>query len=269
MEQRNIPKALYQDNTAPLPSASPDDESVGDNNSNAYVTKPNHFGLYRRYPSGKPTYTLDILFGNDHLSDNPGFLQTMSREEGGWWNQLGSSLTTVTAQEHPPITKSVHLLLEWYWDPTSTIKTYSDADQLVKGVILHPEFNPADFKTFRGMARETEKLDAFLNSPELLLPTSDKWIQSTVSLPVPCPGYDYITNKINPPVYSVNGLYHRKLLDVLKAALSEPSAQFWHFTGFEEFYKPADGGPEQRVYSEIYNTDAFLETEERVKEKQT
>lgn len=191
----------------------------------------------------------------------------MDRADSGWWRQLGSdsSLQLVAAQEEPPVNNSTFLLLQWYWDPTTATKTFADADKLVKDVILHPDFKKEDFENYRGTARETEKLDQFLNSPESLLPTSDRWMQSSLSLPLPCPGYDFTTT--DPPVFKVDGLYHRKMLDVIKALLSEPSAQYLHFTGFEEYFKPPLGGPDQRIYSEIYNSDAFLRAEERVKKQ--
>ncbi|TEB37734.1 hypothetical protein FA13DRAFT_1704897 [Coprinellus micaceus] len=209
----------------------------------------------------------DILYGDDHLSDSPGFQQTMDRADSGWWRQLGSdsSLQVVAAQKEPPVNNSTFLLLQWYWDPTTATKTFADADKLVKDVILHPDFTKEDFENYLGTARETEKLNQFLNSPESLLPTSDRWMQSSLSLPLPCPGYDFTTT--NPPVFKVDGLYHRKMLDVIKASLSEPSAQYLHFTGFEEYFKPPLGGRDQRIYSEIYNSNAFLRAEERVKKQ--
>ncbi|RXW13303.1 hypothetical protein EST38_g12551 [Candolleomyces aberdarensis] len=232
----------------------------------SFQTKPNHFGIFRVYPYGKPSYTPDLYYTNEDLSDVPTF-QGSSSNSGvskSWWDQMGTSLDVITSEKIPPVAKSIHLFLEWYWDPKSTIKSYSDADKLVRDVLLHPEFDIAHFKNYRGTAKETERLDQFLNSPAALIPTRDKWIQSSIKLPVPVPGWEY-PSESDAEAFTVEGLYCRSLLDVIKGCLSEPSAQYWHLFGFKEFWKPNAASPHERTISEIYNSDAFLREQRNIR----
>jgi hypothetical protein len=58
---------------------------------------------------------------------------------------------------------------------------------------------------------------------------------------------------------------YRKPLEVLKAAYQEPSAAQFHIAPFEEYWKPSPESPPERIYSELYNTDAYIQEHEKVR----
>lgn len=56
----------------------------------------------------------------------------------------------------------------------------------------------------------------------------------------------------------MEGLLHRNLTDVIVAAYQEKSASEFHLSPFEEYWKASLESPPERIYSELYNCDAFL-----------
>ena len=64
--------------------------------------------------------------------------------------------------------------------------------------------------------------------------------------------------------YSVPGLRYHKLLNVIKAAFQDPLSQQFHFTPFSLMHQSTVTGKDQRVYSELYNSDAFINEHKRV-----
>jgi hypothetical protein len=66
-----------------------------------------------------------------------------------------------------------------------------------------------------------------------------------------------------PGTFSVPGLVYRKLTAVIQAAFSSPLASHFHFSPFKLFHR-SPSGEEERVLSEVYNSDAFIEEHDNV-----
>ena len=77
------------------------------------------------------------------------------------------------------------------------------------------------------------------------------------------PSFSFQT-EADAPVYNVGGLLYRKPLEVIKAALAESAAEQFHTSPFQEFWQPSPNAPPERLYSEAYNSDAFLEEHARI-----
>jgi hypothetical protein len=63
----------------------------------------------------------------------------------------------------------------------------------------------------------------------------------------------------------VQGLFYQNPLDVIKAAFLETAAEDFHITPFKEYWQPHPNLPRERIYSELYNTDAFIDEHERIR----
>ena len=59
--------------------------------------------------------------------------------------------------------------------------------------------------------------------------------------------------------FSVTGLLYRPLLSILRSAFADPLATKFHLSSYKMFHKSPTSGVEQCVYSEIYDSDAFIE----------
>jgi hypothetical protein len=63
--------------------------------------------------------------------------------------------------------------------------------------------------------------------------------------------------------FEIPGLLHRKLTSVIQEAFESPLAHLYHYSPFKLFQR-SQNGKEERIYGEIFTSDAFLEETERV-----
>ncbi|KAF9551881.1 hypothetical protein CPC08DRAFT_738285 [Agrocybe pediades] len=137
--------------------------------------------------------------------------------------------------------------------------SFGTLNSLVQDVILDPDFNPQDLRGFDAAA-QAKLLDAFPTPhPRSVLSPDDGWTETTVPIRLPPPKHGSWGKEEDAPVYNVPGLFYRKPLEVIKAGLQEKAAERFHITPFEEYWKPSENAVPERILSEIYNSDAYLE----------
>jgi len=272
-----LPKR-YRDELPPAPPIPiPDPEPVAEQtqesptempeleSANTFRTAPNSYGVLREYLLGKPSITPDELYSLTGVSDSP-YLATDPSDSPPNDSAFPSPLRTLykaatsTAQSFfaPFRNASIYRLMSWFYSSSST-KSMSELNSLVNDVILSPDFNPDEFVGFNA-SKEHQVMDSYQeSSAEGPSPFAfdDTWIKGTVEISLPCDGIKH-QSEADAPKFSVE-VYHRKLLDVIKAALSEPAAEKFHIFPFKEFWKPGPGEPEERIYSETYTGDRWNE----------
>jgi len=148
--------------------------------------------------------------------------------------------------------ESVEMLMNWKDSGTST-KSDTEINRLVNSVLLDPNFKLEDLKGFN-VAKENQRSDA----AEKKSPFFDSFQTADINIEVPSG-----TRGIPPGSFSVQGLVYRKLTAVIQAAFSSPLASHFHFTPFKLFHR-SPSGEEERVFSEVYNSDAFIEEHDNV-----
>jgi hypothetical protein len=128
----------------------------------------------------------------------------------------------------------------------------------VKEVIQHPDFSKDDLEGFDAN-RENKKLDNANSNQESRdagpvprAPFDDEDFQ-TVDIGIEVPSGD---RQRPAKTFPIPGLRYRPLLSVLKTAFADPIAKHLHFSPFALFNSSAE--KEQCIYSEIYNSDAFI-----------
>jgi len=147
--------------------------------------------------------------------------------------------------------------MSWFYG-TSKVKSFGMLNTLVQNVILDPDFKPEDCVGFSA-EKEARTLDNFKTSnPRSVLCPDDGWIETSVPVRLPPPKHGSWVSEDEAPIYNVHGLFYRRPLEVIKAALLEKSAERFHFTPFKEYWKPSEDAQPERIFSEIYNSDAFL-----------
>jgi hypothetical protein len=92
------------------------------------------------------------------------------------------------------------------------------------------------------------------------------WCQSSVKIHLPA---EKVKNpsEVDAPEFEVGGIYHRSLVKVIKTAFQDISAKAYHFTPFQLFWKSSPDEPPERVITELYNSDAFLEEHGNIQEQ--
>ena len=134
-------------------------------------------------------------------------------------------------------------------------KSEGEANRLVDEVIRTNDFCVEDLRGFNAH-QENRCLDMVTRA------TLDEGFQvASVTIAVPTGGLNN-TEKSRP--YSVPGLHYRKIVDVIKAAFRNPLSQHFHLTPFSLMHRSPVTGVEQRIYSELYHSDTFIEEHRRV-----
>jgi hypothetical protein len=248
-----------------------------------FKTDPNSFSVYRIYKSGEPSFTPDDNFHIGKVSDGPNFIQDPSSAHSTWASPFGTNFTSSdppgdseTTPSYLPFKNiSIFRLMNWFYNSSLT-KSLSTLNNLVHKVLLAPDFDITDLNDFDA-AKEARRLDDYHpssaghgegtsgstaegNSKTL----KDGWIETAVPISVPC---DKVTHpsEADAPIFHVKGLMYRKLIEVIKAAYQDSSAEQLHISPYEEYWQPTTDSPPERIYSELYNSNAYIQEHEKVR----
>ena len=148
--------------------------------------------------------------------------------------------------------ESVEMIMNWK-DSGAPTKSDAEVNRLVKDVLLDPGFKLEDLRGF-SVARENQQSDA----AEKKSPFLDSFQTANIDIEVPSG-----VKGVPPGTFTVPGLLYRKLTSVIRAAFSSPLASRFHFSPFKLFHK-SPSGEEERIYSELYNSDVFIEEHDNV-----
>ena len=209
----------------------------------------NIFGLWREYPH-RPSYDPDHSIPLDTLASLPQADHIASQDPLGIIQPDGdtNSPRTPSAPSNP----SVDILLHWQ-NSGSTTKSHAEMDRLVD-ILHHPDFSIGDLPKNFNAARENRKRDQHEKSPHL-----KGFQETTIKIEVPSGDKNIRSRFIDIP-----GLHFRKLTTIIQDAFMSPLASKFHYSPFKLFHKSPTSGEEQRVFSELYNSDAFLKEHDSV-----
>ena len=233
----------------------------------SFQTLPDRFGVYHIYPQGKPLYTPDESYSLSEVVNSPNIATEPSAASDRWYAPYGSSMEdAISAASYAPFLNiSVFLLMSWFYS-LSNSKSHAELDRLVNNVILHPEFSKNDFVGFNA-AKEMKRMDDYCVCTNMLDPSSpsfgDQWIETSVFLSLSCDKFKHASEE-DAPKFEVKGLYYRSIVEVIKSALSEPAAKKFHLFPFKCYWKPGPDEQEERIYSEVYTSDYFLQQYEKI-----
>lgn len=266
----------YQDALPPHPPSlqSSDEEDVvfGDSEgiflstppaseSSAHRTSPNSYGIYRVYPGGKVTYSPDEIYSLDSVADGPlATVNDLEEDSHPWWSAALSSDDNKDYYDPFP-TASHFRLMQWFYGG-STSKSLAALDDLVQNVLLATDFKSEDLVGFHA-SREAQRLDQSHNI-QSRFSADDGWIEHRIEIFLPAEGVKHASER-HAPKFEVSGLIHRRLLHVIKAALHETSTKHFHLFPYQELWEPSFDSPPERIYSELYNSDAFLAEHDKIR----
>ena len=200
------------------------------------------FGLWRDY-AHRPSYDPDsIVPDNDlakpvpnHTSSHP----RPSHPEPPW----------------PYQNMSTYCFMTWL-NTGSKSKSEGEVQRLVDEVLQAQDFNPSDLHGLN-IQRENRLLDL----SEKSLPLLDNFKKASVSIDVLSGDRD-----TKPAKFTIPGLRYRTLTSVIRSAFQHPLAHHYHLSPFKLFHKTSSDADSERVYSEVYNSDVFIEEHDRVQQ---
>lgn len=231
------------------------------------TTDSNSYGVYRVYDNNLPTYNPDGDFSLTSVSDDPNFPQPSSCNLETTFSPFRIA-ETHTNVEHPFTSDSEFKLMSWVYN-SSLSKSQKDLDALVHGVLLADSFNVQDLVGFSARKSLAKLYDVKTSTGSTQGSSlKDGWIRGSVSIRLPCDKILF-TSENDAPLYNVDGLLYRKPIEVIKAAYQENHATQYHLSPFEEYWKPSPDSPSERIYSELYNSDAFVLEHAKVQKEHT
>ncbi|THU80935.1 hypothetical protein K435DRAFT_694639 [Dendrothele bispora CBS 962.96] len=134
-------------------------------------------------------------------------------------------------------------------------KSESEATRLVQEVIKAEDFNPDDFSDNFSAQAENRRLDRSKDPSGFF----DNFKEASVTIDVPSGD-----KTIPAQPFDVPGLMYRDILSVIKTAFQEPLADKFHFSPYKLYHQPPGSEEVVRAYSELYNSDAFIEEHDKV-----
>ena len=212
------------------------------------ITLMNSFGIWRDYPE-RPTVDPDSLLNLDDLS-------TAHRPNNFLSHAMPSvSQGPVSDPSHWPfLNATVHGVMQWL-NNGNTAKSEAETTKLIHDVILSPNFEAADLAGFDAN-RENQRLDKALSQSTL----RSQFIESSVDILV-LSGETHTESR----TFRVPGFLNRKLTSVIREAFESPLAHLYHYSPFKLFHKSSISGKDERIYGEIFTSDAFLDETEQVR----
>lgn len=212
---------------------------------NPFRTAENSFGLWKEYLY-RPSYDPDAFISVEDL-------------------YRPDSSTIVPNNDEKPSEdsflyscKSIELLLDWQ-NTGSSAKSNQEINRLVHAVLFHPEFQLDELRSFNA-TRENQKADAA--DEQSLFPSSFQ--HADIGIDVPSG-----SNGVPSKTFTLPGLYYRQIVPMIKEMFESDISSRFHLTPYKLFRRLPNGEDSDRVYSEMYDSDAFLNEHDRVQRAPT
>ena len=206
----------------------------------------NAFGIARRYRD-RPSYDPDALLSTDQLSN------FVNRRVVGSSRPYGDVLDRTKPPPWPWSNMSIWRMMSWKHSGGGQ-KSDAEITRLVKDVICADDFTIDDLKEFDA-SRESRRLDAAMKQHSEDIFQCDSWTKSSLQIHVPTREKD--PNGNGRP-FIVPNFMHRPITSVIKAAFAESTSKLFHLIPFKRVWKSPTTGKEQRIYDELYCSDAWL-----------
>jgi hypothetical protein len=136
----------------------------------------------------------------------------------------------------------------------SNLVSETKVTRLVKDVLLAEDFDRTHLENF-SVKQNLQKLDADENGKRITFP--DDWIHSSVTIDIPTK-----SKEDRPQPYTIPGFHYRPLVEVIRTAFADVQAQAFHLSPFQRLWKDPLDGRQERVYDELYTSDAWLEAQD-------
>lgn len=205
----------------------------------------NSFGLCRLYPR-RPSFEPDHFIPSELLAKTS---PTAAQLEGD------DSPAKVFAPPYPFPNMTTYRLMSWMHSGSNMISE-TKVSHLVKDVIMAEDFDRNHLENF-SVKRSLRELDSDERGRGVTFP--DDWIQTNVAFDIPTR-----SREDGPRPYKVPEFHYRPLVEVIRAAFADVQARAFHLFPFQRLWKDPLDGHQERIYDELYTSDAWLEAQDGV-----
>ena len=121
----------------------------------------------------------------------------------------------------------------------SNLKSDSEVNRLVNEVIRAPEFDKAHFDEFTSIERDEQTLDEYYDACGIFS-KDDGWRKSSVKIRLLKEGVKY-KSQDDVPELEVEGIWYRRLIEIIKSAYQDPTQESYHTIPFRLFHRRTPG----------------------------
>jgi hypothetical protein len=217
--------------------------SVGRRIQHFFTTKPNKFGLFRRYHRKDPP--------SHDPEQNVSFRDLCEADDAAGSAPPDSPPDVY----HPYPNRSSFRLGEWYWNG-GIQKSQASFKDLVN-IVGDPAFSPTDVQNVNW-----DRINHALANDDEWVDQDAGWEKTEVSILVPFqPRRGAISDAdAGPKQYVVGDFYHRSLVSVIKEKLSSAiDNDHFHYEPYELQWQRNKHSQPIRVHGELYTSQAFLD----------
>lgn len=159
---------------------------------------------------------------------------------------------------------SVALYMATYFSGMDT-KSEEHATMVAK-TMQDARFSTEEMRGFNAHV-ENVRLDKYLKGDEHPFQTGEGWRQSTVHIRLPVEGKP-VTSEDNAPTLPIQGVFHRRITDIVRTVCGSKSAETFHFTPYTTHWHsdPLDPDKHERIYADTYTADAMIRAQMEVDE---
>jgi hypothetical protein len=212
-------------------------------------------GMFRKYPH-RPTVDPDAIVPLSTVCDSPDLVGA-TRRRLDWFLGMTRSLAGLLPRNIVAPFENItqFRLMEWHFN-NSTSKSNSDTNLLISDVLLSPDMDREHLRDFT-VERGERLLDR-----EAEFAAEDGWEEATLQLPVPCTGF--CAPEERAATFEVPNFFFRRILPIIVSVFQNSPIGSLHFTPFEQ-WKRSTAGKLERVYSELYNSQAWLDEHVKIR----
>lgn len=148
---------------------------------------------------------------------------------------------------------TIYRLMSWM-NSGSHLVSETKVSHLVRDVILADDFDREHLEKF-SVRRSLRELDKDDKGRKVTFP--DDWIETSVTIDIPTK-----SKEDGPQPYTIPGFYYHPLVQVIRAAFTDAQARAFHLLPFKRLWKDPLDGHEERMFDELYTSDAWLEAQD-------
>lgn len=201
----------------------------------------NMFGLSRLYPR-RPSFEPDRFVPSSLLGRT---CPTAAEDT--------DSSPRIFAPPYPFPNMTIYRLMSWMNSGTTRLSETKVAE-LVKDVMLAEDFDREHLEGF-SVKQSLRELDKDERGKKITFP--DDWIETSVTINIPTK-----SKEDAPRPYTIPGFHYRPLIEVIRAAFADAQARAFHLLPFKRLWKDPLDGHQERMYDELYTSDAWLEAQD-------
>lgn len=262
-----IPATLRDTLPEPAPAVIPASQAVDPSGvvprvrlfvRDTFNTAMTKFGIWREYHH-RPSYDPENGIALEDLAREPPLPQSDTPEP---------PTDPILSKEHPSYAPHPNLTtamtMGWVNNGFND-KSAEQVNNLVHNVILHPDFHVADLRGFdcRTENRRLNKAaEEAAKLPSSQTPFGPAFRSADIDISVPSGD-----KAIPPKTFTIPGLQYRPLVSIIRDAFTNSLSHKFHLYPFKLYHESPTTGQTTRIWSELYNSDAFINEHDRLQRR--